>query len=657
MKKYFFLSGILPILFFATYSFAQAPQLFNYQGIARDAAGNPLANQVMGIKLSILPAADANLAEYEEIQTVQTNEFGLYTLQIGNGKALSGNIKNIQWETGNKYIKVGIDPTGGNHYVDAGTNQLLSVPYAIYADKAGVAINNKTRTGSVNSEAAHVAADANYLTKFTGLNTIGKSSIYQSPATGNIGIGTNNPTANAKMHIFQPNLAGNTEYLRMQNLDSFAFGKFILYNDIPTNYSTFTKYGSKFPGGYAGIISQYPFANMLAFGNNLGPFLLANNGDVGIGIVTGGSTKLYLNARQSTGYLGIGGSALPSANVHINSSNTGDTVRITNATTGHLNTDGLEIRNTGNAASIINKENSSLDFGTSNTTRMSITPNGNVGIGILNPVEDALHIKRAYSSIRLEDSNDNVSLYLVAPDPSTFTTGGIGTSSFHELPFWTNNIERMVIKADGKIGIGTNTPSTALDVNGQIKIQGGSPGVGKVLTSDATGLATWEANSSPVHFIGESYGGGIVFYVYDGGHHGLIAATVDQSVGITWNNGTNRFTGTAGDGLGAGNMNTSIIVSTQIADNQLGNFAAKICNDFSLIFNGINYGDWYLPSLYELNLLYLQKNVVGGFSNDFYWSSTEIDNISAWRLSFANGFQNSAVKVSNQERVRAIRNF
>jgi hypothetical protein len=293
------------------------------------------------------------------------------------------------------------------------------------------------------------------------------------------------------MHIFQPNLAGNTEYLRMQNLDSFAFGKFILYNDIPTNYSTFTKYGSKFPGGYAGIASQYPFANMLAFGNNLGPFLLANNGDVGIGIVTAGSTKLYFNARQSTGYLGIGGSALPSANVHINSSSTGDTLRITNATTGHLNTDGLEIKNSGNAASIINKENSSLDFGTSNTTRMSITPNGNVGIGILNPVEDALHIKRAYSSIRLEDSNDNVSLYLVAPDPSTFTTGGIGTSSFHELPFWTNNIERMVIKADGKIGIGTNTPSTALDVNGQIKIQGGSPGVGKVLTSDATGLASW----------------------------------------------------------------------------------------------------------------------------------------------------------------------
>lgn len=91
----------------------------------------------MSLKLSVLPTSDASVAEYEETQLVSTNEFGLYTLQIGNGSAVTGNMKTVKWETGNKYIKVAIDPTGGNNYVDAGTNQLLSVPYAIYADKAG----------------------------------------------------------------------------------------------------------------------------------------------------------------------------------------------------------------------------------------------------------------------------------------------------------------------------------------------------------------------------------------------------------------------------------------------------------------------------------------------------------------------------------------
>jgi hypothetical protein len=70
-------------------------------------------------------------------------------------------------------------------------------------------------------------------------------------------------------------------------------------------------------------------------------------------------------------------------------------------------------------------------------------------------------------------------------------------------------------------------------------------------------------------------------------------------------------------------MNTTIIIATQMADNQSGNFAAKICADYSVTVDGITYGDWYLPSIYELNLLYLQKAVVGGFTDNRYWSSSE----------------------------------
>ena len=123
--------------------------------------------------------------------------------------------------------------------------------------------------------------------------------------------------------------------------------------------------------------------------------------------------------------------------------------------------------------------------------------------------------------------------------------------------------------------------------------------------------------------IGQAYQGGIIFWLDATGQHGLIAATADQSTGIHWYNGTYRYTGTTGNGLYAGAMNTAMIVATQMADNPYGQFAAKICADYSVTKDGITYGDWYLPSHYELKLLYAQRNLVGGFANIWYWSSTE----------------------------------
>jgi hypothetical protein len=159
------------------------------------------------------------------------------------------------------------------------------------------------------------------------------------------------------------------------------------------------------------------------------------------------------------------------------------------------------------------------------------------------------------------------------------------------------------------------------------------------------------------HTIGESYGGGTVFYVYDDGKHGLIAATADLSSVLQWYNGTYRYTGTTGDGVGAGAINTAMIVATQINDNQTGNFDAKICADYSVTVDGVTYGDWYLPSKFELNLLYLQKSVVGGFyDTGGYWSSTEYDDGNAWYQWFFNGSQDYSNK-DNKHWVRAIRSF
>ncbi len=225
----------------------------------------------------------------------------------------------------------------------------------------------------------------------------------------------------------------------------------------------------------------------------------------------------------------------------------------------------------------------------------------------------------------------------------------------------------------GPVGIGINTPATSAQLDVSSTTKGFLPPrmdstARNAIASPATGLTIYNTTIkafqvytgtvwySTVHFIGESYGGGIVFYVYDNGQHGLIAATADQSAGIQWYNGTYRYTGTTGDGLNAGAMNMALIVATQMADNQTGNFAAKVCADYSVSVGGITYGDWYLPSKHELNLLYLQKTVVGGFASASYWSSSELGLNDAWFQDFLNGAQFYVLKV-NTFCVRAVRAF
>ena len=163
---------------------------------------------------------------------------------------------------------------------------------------------------------------------------------------------------------------------------------------------------------------------------------------------------------------------------------------------------------------------------------------------------------------------------------------------------------------------------------------------------------SWVGNT---HYIGESYGGGVVFYVYDYGQHGLIASTADQSAGIRWFGGSFTNTRARADGPGAGLKNTPIIIGNQGPVDGAA-FAATVCNEYSVMVGGVNYGDWYLPSKYELNLLYLQKSLVGGFTTGYYWSSTENSAGNAWDQSFLFGTQLTSNK-DDIDHVRAIRTF
>lgn len=166
------------------------------------------------------------------------------------------------------------------------------------------------------------------------------------------------------------------------------------------------------------------------------------------------------------------------------------------------------------------------------------------------------------------------------------------------------------------------------------------------------GVPTWVLYHCPgtsPYTIGETGpAGGKVFYVTDGGLHGLEVAPVDQFARVNWGCDGTSITGAQGTAVGTGAANTAAIVAACSEPNT----AAKIADTY--VFNG--YSDWFLPSKDELNLLYLQKDVVGGFANDYYWSSSEVNSYGAWIQYFYDGNQYDSSKVDPVP-VRAVRAF
>ena len=119
---------------------AQSPQSFKYQSVVRDASGVLAANRIISIRTSILAGSATGSSVYTETQTLSTNDYGVVSLNIGAGTVVSGNFSTINWGATNYFVKTELDINGGSTYIFMGTSQILSVPYALYAEKAGNAM-------------------------------------------------------------------------------------------------------------------------------------------------------------------------------------------------------------------------------------------------------------------------------------------------------------------------------------------------------------------------------------------------------------------------------------------------------------------------------------------------------------------------------------
>ena len=142
---------------------AQSPQKINFQSIVRNTSGVIISNKSVRFKITIVSDSITGTPVYSETHLKTTDAIGLVSLQIGTGTVSSGIFSSLNWGNASHFIKLEADFTGGNTYVNLGTQELMSVPYAMYAAKTDTAslnltnrfaekapVNNPTFTGTVS---------------------------------------------------------------------------------------------------------------------------------------------------------------------------------------------------------------------------------------------------------------------------------------------------------------------------------------------------------------------------------------------------------------------------------------------------------------------------------------------------------------------------
>lgn len=243
-----------------------------------------------------------------------------------------------------------------------------------------------------------------------------------------------------------------------------------------------------------------------------------------------------------------------------------------------------------------------------------------------------------------------------------------------------------IFPSSGSVGIGTTTPNASAQLDVQSTTKGvlfprmtkaqrdaiASPSAGLLIfqTDDIPGFyyysgSAWKtvnefANNLPLQ-IGDTYQGGIIFYLEPSGVNGLIVSTVTTGYDATlvkWGCSGVNVSPARGTALGSGQANTTSIIRDPCADLSGNDIAAERADDLKVS----NYSDWYLPSKDELELMHKNLHIaglgsfVGGAS---YWSSTEIDATTAWLMVFdgnSTTIPTAAAKTSDA-RGRAIRAF
>ena len=517
MKK--LILSLVAIATIALTSFGQAPEGFKYQAVVRDASSNILTNQAVGMRLTIQQGSVGGTTVYTETFAPTTNGYGLVNLEIGTGTT-SDDFSTIDWANGPFYIETAADITGGTAYSVMGTSQLMSVPYALYAKTSGSSTPGpQGPAGADGVDGVDGSAGPQGIQGATGpqgnqgLQGVTGPQGVAGP-TGADGIdGAVGPTGPAGADGID-GVVGATGPAGADGIDGAV--------------------GATGPAGADGIDGAVGTTGPAGPGGPVGP---AGNDGIGIAqtisisgsdlTISGGNTIALpadadwtLNGSDihnaNSGNVGIG-TATPQGDLEVYSQPANGAAALDQSQTvggwGAGSTTQWQSFTAGASGALTQVDldvNSGLS-GVGQNGVIKIYEGNGIG-GTLLSTENVFFayvftfqqfpltvqpLLTAGLQYTIEFSVPTINVGWVDLNINNPYAGGETNVAGWDYLFKTyvapeSPSASSLVVVGGNVGVGTSTPATKLDVAGAVKITDGTEGAGKVLTSDATGNASWE---------------------------------------------------------------------------------------------------------------------------------------------------------------------
>ncbi len=536
MKKFLLLTMaiIAMVVFMNSSSFGQAPQGINYQAVLRDGAGVIMANEAVTVQFTIHSGSAGGATVYQETHSLTTNDYGLVTTDIGGGTPVTGNFSNISWGTDDFFLQVEVNDGGG--YVDLGTTQLMSVPYALYSENANNAVNAQNATDMQLNDLTDVNATpaVNEVLKWNGSQwvadtdntgggggspwTANGNDIYNNNI-GNVGVGTTNPQTQLEVGGVirsTTNLAGgilegydphHALYLRvgkdslMDHTDLCEYGNIRFFTGgliqdqlermIITNYG-YIGIGTSSPGYLLDVNGYVRVGNQLQVGDgNLGASSvyindiadaswLLNTAGYQLNIMNdnGGSFNNKMTI-TSSGYVGIGTSA-PTVMLDVDGqASLGGPNSVTGGSSVALGRDntvsGYGSFVAGRFSSATQNHSIALGYQCNATAGQAVSMGwANTSSGLASFTAGKSNVASGNYAAALGNGNNATGI-------SSFALGNLANSNHDGAFVWADHTnaaftstaaDQFLIRAVGGVGIGTNAPENNIHIKQSAQVSG-----------------------------------------------------------------------------------------------------------------------------------------------------------------------------------------